>query len=277
MPANNEPTRSSQPAGRRTAGIAIEAWTHSASYFHLKHADIQPAIIKQLAKGNGHDSWDFEGTAEIVADPEHARVGAFFKGHLVGYFTAIDARPYVKPLRRLTLNNVHLLAPIRGQWSLHEYAGDAPMIESYHTVQLRSPGCLVPLNAPPDQAHIMLPPGGPIKATAGPEHLKTLKRYIAPSGKSDVHTTLHAITIERPRSTVSLVEARIDGYPAGTLSKLMSDQMLPVVGELAGAGIATACRAMVSGNSLAAELILYAARPAQLSNAWFADSLAGLR
>jgi hypothetical protein len=72
-----------------------------------------------------------------------------------------------------------------------------------------------------------------------------------------VHVTLHDIVKQS-------VEVRLDGSRVGQLTRRMSAELLPAVRHPAEQGRTSAARAIVKGNRIKAEVVLYVARAHQL-------------
>lgn len=96
-----------------------------------------------------------------------------------------------------------------------------------------------------------------------------LSPYLNHHGECWVHATLHEITEQGPRSTKTLAEVRIDGHAVGRLSPKLSGDLLPAVVYLSERGHETVVRAIVKGNKLKAEVVVYAARSHELPADWF--------
>jgi collagen type III alpha len=65
-----------------------------------------------------------------------------------------------------------------------------------------------------------------------------------------------------------LVEVRIDGVRAGQLTPKMSGELLPAVRHLAAQGNVAGARAIVKGNRIKTEVVLYVARAHELPHSW---------
>ena len=127
---------------------------------------------------------------------------------------------------------------------------------------------LVPLNAAPGPAHAVLPVGNAVQVTGEEGHMGTLRAWTRPQGEGWVHVTLHRVTEQLARSTRTVVEVRLDGEPVGQLTPKMSGEYSPVIELLDESGVLTAARAVVKGNALKADVVLYAAKAGQLGDDW---------
>lgn len=75
------------------------------------------------------------------------------------------------------------------------------------------------------------------------------------------YATLHQIVEEGSRSSETLGEVHIDRNPVGRLTPKMSSDLWPAVSYLlAELGQTTCVRAIMKGNRLKAEVVLYASR-----------------
>jgi hypothetical protein len=144
-------------------------------------------------------------------------------------------------------------------------------------LELAEPHLLVPANRPPGDPHRMLPPGAAIQVTGEDKHLDTLVPWLRPEGECWVHATLHELVEKSARSERSVVEVRIDGARIGQLSPRMSGDLLAAVRHLAEQGQTAGVRAIVKGNRIKAEVVLYTARAHELPDSWLAPEPQVLR
>jgi collagen type III alpha len=114
-----------------------------------------------------------------------------------------------------------------------------------------------------------LPVGSAIQVTGEENHLPAILQYLNSDGECWIHATLHQVVEEGSRSSKTLAEVRIDGNTVGRLTPKMSSDLLPAVSYLAELGQATCVRAIVKGNRLKAEVVLYALRAHELPADWF--------
>jgi len=61
---------------------------------------------------------------------------------------------------------------------------------------------------------------------------------------------------------------RFDGEPGGQLTPKMSGEHSPAIDLLDDSGVLTVARAVVTGNSFKADVVLYAAKAGQLGDEW---------
>jgi hypothetical protein len=98
--------------------------------------------------------------------------------------------------------------------------------------------------------------------------LDTLALLLEPAVECWVYVTLHRETMKG----TAVVEVHIGGSRVGQLSARMSADLLPAIDHLAQGGLATAACARLRGNSLKADLAVYAVRAHELKQQWLADA-----
>lgn len=229
--------------------------------------------VAPLAEGLRHR----ECLCELAVDPDGNTIGVFVDGVLVGWLPDGTPPAYVHGIAAMESRGLIPLVPFNGWWN-HEAVEFEIGRTVYgfwgsHRVTLSEPHMLLPLNAAPAERHLMLPVGPTAQITGEELHMDAIRPWLLPEGTSHVYTTLHTIVVQRPRSTQTLLEARVDGRPVGTLSKPVSDQVRPLVDELATHGVTVACQGTVRGNVIAAEVAVHPRRPSGLSNDWLAERL----
>jgi hypothetical protein len=98
-----------------------------------------------------------------------------------------------------------------------------------------------------------------------------LGAWTRPAGEGWVHVSLHQITEALARSTREIVEVHLEGKRVGQLAPKMSGEYLPVIDLLERVGMQTVARAIVKGNRLKADVVLYAAKAGELDEQWLQD------
>lgn len=136
-------------------------------------------------------------------------------------------------------------------------------------LDLPEPHMLIPANKPPAALHQILPTGSAIQVTGEEDHMPAITPYLNVAGECWVHATIHETIEVGPRSSKALAEVRVDGNTVGRLTPKLSGDMLPTVQFLAGRGEMTCVHAIVKGNSLKAEVVLYSLRAQELPAGWF--------
>lgn len=258
--------------GRRAAGTLFPLWTHPGQRIPIVPAALDDAVIESFPEpvwgGRGIDD-----EAELAVDDRTGAVGIFAHGYLIGHMGEADSARFSTLLQRLTAAGQLPTAPISVWWADFGAFSPQKWVATGHHLTLAAPHLLVPMNQPPKGAHLMLPLGVTAQVTGEESYQDALRPWLRPEGEGRVYATLHSIEVVRPRSTITLVEVRIEGLPVGTLSKTVSDQMLGLVDQLVGVGVSVACRATVRGNALAAEVAVHPRRPSTLSNQWLEGEL----
>jgi collagen type III alpha len=107
--------------------------------------------------------------------------------------------------------------------------------------------------------------------------MDALAPFLNACGECWVFATVHELVDRSRRTPKTLAEIRIDDQPVGQLTPKMSGELLPVVNYLAARGQKTGVRAIVKGNTLKAEVVLYAMKASELPATWFDQSSASAR
>ncbi|MFI6072582.1 HIRAN domain-containing protein [Actinoplanes sp. NPDC051343] len=218
------------------------------------------------------DGSELVTSAQLVPEPWNRHdpnaVGVWVAGRQVGYLGRDEAARYAPVLSGLVAEGRAPQVAAR-VWAAARY-GDRPGITGSVRIDLAEPHLIVPANRPPGTAHRVLPGGHAIQVTGEEKHLDALLPWLRPEGECWVHVTLHEMHEQLPRSTRELVEVRLDGAPIGRLSPKMSAELLPALRHLSQAGHLTAARALVRGNRIKVEVVVYAARAHELPESWLA-------
>lgn len=190
----------------------------------------------------------------------------------IGYLPREDAARYAPALDALTANS-RIAQTIALVWGCmrEDYDSKRKTFVGSVRVSLPEPHMLFPANLPPVASHALLPVGSAIQVTGEEGHRENLAPWLNAHGETWVYATLHAVVEATARSSKTLAEVRIDGRPVGRLTPKMSQDMLPAVEHLAAHGLETCARAMVKGNALKADVVLYAVRAGALPVEWLAD------
>ncbi|WP_229830241.1 DUF4041 domain-containing protein [Actinoplanes ianthinogenes] len=207
-------------------------------------------------------------TAQLMPEPlnKHDRnaVAVWIGSAQVGYLPRQSAAEYAPVLMGLVARGwtPQVSARVWGsRWGSGEFAGSVRL-------ELAEPHLLVPVNRPPAQPHRLLPTGGAIQVTGEEHHLEVLASWLRPEGECWVHATLHELTEQLARSSRTVVEVRIDGARVGQLTPRMSGEVLAAVRHLDERGLVAAARAIVKGNRIKTEVVLYVARAHELPESW---------
>ncbi|GID64710.1 hypothetical protein Acy02nite_25910 [Actinoplanes cyaneus] len=217
------------------------------------------------------DGTELTVAAQLLPEPQnrHDRdaVGVWVGSAQVGHLPREAAKRYAPALSALV---AHGWTPQVGARVWGSEAGPGEFTGSVR-LDLAEPHLIIPANQPPPQEHRLLPPGGAIQVTGEHHHLDALAAWLRPEGECWVHATLHEITEQPARSARAVVEVRIDGVRIGQLSPRMSGEVLAAVRHLAERGLVACARAIVKGNSIKTEVIVYAARAHELPESWLSD------
>jgi hypothetical protein len=139
-------------------------------------------------------------------------------------------------------------------------------------LDLAEPHMLVPANMPPSGDHRLLPIGNAIQVTGEEKYLDALAPLLRPEGECWAHVTLHEVVEQLARSSRTVLEVRVDGACVGQLSPKMSGELLPAIRYLAERDEVAAARAIVKGNRIKTEVVLYVARAHELPESWLSDA-----
>lgn len=189
----------------------------------------------------------------------------------IGYLPKDEAARYAPVLDALASNGrvAETSARIWGSMGT-DWESNRPAFFGSVRIVLPEPHMLFPVNLPPSSPHAMLPFGSAIQVTGEENYRASLAPWLNVHGEAWVHGTLHSVTEATARTSKTLAEVRIDGLPAGRLTPKMSQDMLPAVEFLASRGHVTGVRAIVKGNALKSDVVLYTARAGELPADWLA-------
>ncbi|MEV6301113.1 DUF4041 domain-containing protein [Actinoplanes sp. NPDC051861] len=199
---------------------------------------------------------------EAMNKHDRNAVGVWAGSRQLGYLSRQEAARYAPVLSALMAKGWTPQVSAR-VWAAARGGANASV-----RLELAEPHMIVPGNQPPGVPYRLLPVGHAIQVTGEDKHLDALTPWLRPEGECWVHATLHELTEQLPRSSRTVVEVRVDGTRVGLLSPKMSGDMLPAIRHLAERELVTATRAVVKGNRLKAEVVLYTARAHDLSESW---------
>jgi len=192
---------------------------------------------------------------------------------VIGFLAREDAKRYAAALDAIQADGLTPSTMAR-VWGSNQEDWDSGGKRFFGSVRidLPEPHMLRPANQAPGLPHQILPLGSAIQVTGEENHPEATSRYLTPHGECWVHATLQEAVDESGRTPKPFVEVRIDGQTAGRLTPKMSGDLEPAIRFLRDRGQACAVRAIVKGNQLKAEVVLYTKRAHELDQAWF-DSL----
>jgi hypothetical protein len=195
---------------------------------------------------------------------------------LIGFLPREEAVKYAPVISRLQQNGLtaattaNIWAYEAADWNTGQTALNARI-----TLDLAEPHMLVPVNLPPTKGHAILPTGNAIQVTGEEKHLASLAPYLNDYGEAWVYATVHAIVEQSTRTSKTLAEIRIDESPVGRLTPKMSSELLPAVEHLGQRGLMTCVQAIVKGNALKTEVVLYTVRAHELTTDWLSNLATG--
>jgi hypothetical protein len=229
------------------------------------------------------DGMELELAAQLIPEPKNIHdptaVAVRCGGGCVGYLAREQAAAYFPILSALVAEDWSPQVKAR-VWGAnrdeYDYDVRGKLVERQSFVgsvrlDLAEPHLLVPVNMPPEKPYILLPTGNAIQVTGEEIHIRTLIPFLRDEGEAWIYATLHELVEQMARSSRTIVEVRIDTSPVGKLTPRMSAELLPAIRHLAEHGSCTAVRAIVKGNRIKADVVLYTARANQLSAAWLED------
>ena len=191
------------------------------------------------------------------------------KGEHVGYLPAVDAALYAEALTELA--NQRLLPRVAARvWAARrpEYGESARpgqmRVVARVSIDLPAVHLIAPLNSPPSGSYRVLPQGRAVQVSGEEDHAAALRPFLRPDGEGWVYATLWEEIIRGK----AVVQVRLNGAPVGVLSPRMSEDFLPAIRHLGET--VTVARAIVKGNSVKADVVLYAARANELPESWLA-------
>jgi len=216
-------------------------------------------------------------TAQLIPEPKNKydrnAVGVWSGSQQLGYLPRDEAARYVGILSALVEQGwmPQVAARIWGsEWS--DYEDRRVSFSGSVRLDLAEPHMLVPANLRPGGEHRILPTGGAIQVTGEERHLDALAPLLRPEGECWAYVTLHEVVEQLARSTREVIEVRVDGARVGQLTPKMSSELLPAIRHLAERGATTAARAIVKGNRIKTEVVLYAARAHELPESWLGEA-----
>lgn len=192
---------------------------------------------------------------------------------VIGFLAREDAKRYAPALDAIQAEGLNAATMAR-VWGMNREDWDSRGKKFFGSVRidLPEPHLLRPVNQAPDVPHQLLPMGSAIQVTGEENYREATSRYLTPHGECWVHATLHEAVDESGRTPKPFVEVKIDDQTVGRLTPKMSGDLEPAIRFLRERGHACAVRAIVKGNQLKAEVVLYTKRAHELDQAWF-DSL----
>ena len=257
---------------RGTSAVVFDLWGQRGSYrvnvageyYHMRD------IKRLFTRGVPASGASIVTQVQLVPEPtnrhDRGAVKVMVGSAHIGYLPKEIARLYLPVVKALISTGY---AP---QCGAQVRAWHSNELEASVRLDLSEPHLLVPLNAAPPGASVILPIGHAVQVTGEDQHMSTLGAWTRPAGEGWVHVSLHTITEGLARSTREIVEVRLEGERVGQLAPKMSGEYLPVIDLLERDSLQTIARAIVKGNRLKADVVLYAAKAGELDERWLQDS-----
>lgn len=249
---------------RGWAGVDVVGESHYGK-------SIRALFGKRLQPGGS----EIETTVQLLPDPKNKfdrnAVGVWAGSRQLGHLSREDAARYEPVLSSLVAQGWAPQVSAR-VWAADWSAGrDGDGFQASVRVDLAEPHLLVPANPPPSGAHRMLPRGSAIQVTGEEKHLDTLVPWLRAEGECWVHVTLHELVEQLARTTRTVIEVRIAGDRVGQLTPKMSGEVLAAVRHLDQHGLACGAQAIVKGNRIKAEVVLFVPRAHELPESWLSQ------
>ncbi|MGW4947381.1 HIRAN domain-containing protein [Actinoplanes sp. NPDC004185] len=214
-------------------------------------------------------------TVQLTPDPHNKfdrnAIGVWAGSRQLGHLSRDDAPRYAPVLSALVAQGWAPQVSARIWAAQYSDLGDRDGFTASVRLELAEPHLIVPVNGAPSAAHRLLPVGAAIQVTGEEQHLDAIQPWLRPEGECWVHVTLHEMTEQLARTSRTVVEVRIDDARVGQLTPRMSSELLAVIRHLGESGRLTAARAIVKGNRIKAEVVLYVARAHELPETWLSD------
>lgn len=240
--------------------------------FEAAHRAEVSAVYREAGvpiSANGTVLDDLEAT---VMPSQHPGAPAVLVGaYWVGNLGPAPAAPYLPAFDRLAAEGRRLQVRARA-WAIN----DRGTIRSNIRIYLPDPEEIDPPGPMPHGAHILLPHGRKIQVTEEERYLSEVAALLGGSSQQPVVATLHIASLASARATKERVEVRVYGEVVGVLTPHMSEHFLPLIKVCEEEGVTVACRAIVKGNQIKADVELDAARAGDLGDDWITKNLYGV-
>lgn len=250
----------------------VDPWT-KPDVWGVEVAGVQhhkPAIEGLIHRSGGPDNRARTMDAVLIPEPANPAdanaIRVFLESEHVGYVPRDTAAKYQHDLMTLARLGEFLRVP--GWLSV----SDSYSTPGEHYIQfsltMPQPDGVLPVNPFPEDDYRVVPAGRSLKVAGTDDHTATLARYLRPSGEAPIAVTLHPTELVRSRSTVEVVEVKVDGSVVGSLSPVASKQMLPLVSHMRSLGWTVVSRATVRGTTLRCDVYLRCSRSQDVPAAW---------
>ncbi len=213
--------------------------------------------------------------ALLVPEPDNPfgkkAISVRINGNVVGYLATDDAEDYWNVIGRITASG-HTAVTKARIWATYRRSWDGkgkPEFKARISIALGEPHLLCAVNNPPARPHGVLPWGNRYQVTKEQDHFDVLFNYVPTEGAGFVLVTLHRATRTLKNGTErQFVEVRVDGERVGEMSPTTSQNFLPVIEHMDTIELQTVAWAAIDGSSLAAQLVLLAAKSTEIPDEW---------
>lgn len=243
------------PLSSLKSGLPLEV---KGAYYH-RHV-----LGAMFQLENARDNEEFFVDVTLVPEPDnpHSRSGdavsVRWRDHVIGYLPSGEGTKFAQ-LRRVAASGYDATTKAR-VWTNKNWEGKR---DFWVRVSLPVPELLLPLNNPPADGYVVLPEGSAVQVTKESDHIDHLADFVPPSGYGQVLVTLHLFQAGKTKHWDG-VEVRLEGERVGELSRVSSEKFAPTVRHFEENGLTVVARATIKGSSIAAELVLFAAKAHEL-------------
>lgn len=207
-----------------------------------------------------HGGIEVNDEAVVATQPDNPfdanAVAIYIDGYLVGHLPREIAADYAPVLAGIEADGKRLRAPARLWVSSDFRSGPIGSV----TVTLPPPTGLMPYNDLPNDAHVVLPVGSPLKVKLDASTGWLVDSFSLTRGERCVAVVL--------TSDDGGIAVALDGVIVGALRPSSSEKVLGLVEYVASRGYAPVAQATLAGSELGASLAIQVARTPEVPQAW---------